>query len=113
MHVVKANNPTSQSERGQQKQSKKKKKKWTLLLLETSKTLPHTMSFPNISLADCIWKVCLTNATKRKLQEIKLKLCENLKALWKLESIKLVKNCTKETSILPAIQKSRKWYGNA
>ena len=66
-----------------------------------SQKIAHTMSFPNIYLADRIWKVCLTNATNKKLQEIKLKLYKNLK------SIKLLKNYTKETSILPAVQKSR------
>ena len=59
------------------------------------------MLLPNISLADHISKVCMTNATTKKLQESKLKLHENLK------SMKLLENYTKETSILPAIQKPR------
>ena len=57
------------------------------------------MSLPNVSLADHISKVCMTDATTKKLQENKLKLHKNLK------SMNLLENCTKETSILPAIQK--------
>ena len=57
------------------------------------------MSLPNISLADHILKVSSTNETTKKIQENKLKLHKNLK------SMKLLKNCTKETSVLPAIQK--------
>ena len=59
------------------------------------------MFLPNVPLADHISKVCLTNATTKKLQENKVKLHKNLK------SMKLLKNCTKETSVLSAIQKPR------
>ena len=63
MHVVKANNPASQSERGQQQQQKK----MNITFARNFQNISHTMSFQNISLADCIRKVCLTNATKKKL----------------------------------------------
>ena len=63
--------------------------------METPKHCPY------ISLADHISKVHLTNAKTKKLQENKVKLHKNLK------SMKLSKNCTKETPVLPAIHKPR------
>ena len=69
------------------------------------------MFLPNISIVDRILRQCLANATTKKVQENKLKLYQNLKR------IKLLKNSTKETSVLHAIQKSRfkkiPCYGNA
>ena len=53
----------------------------------------HTMSLPNISLAD--------RSDISKLEQNKLKLYKNL------TSIKFLKNCRKETSILPAIHEPR------
>ena len=48
-------------------------------------------------------KSMLANATTKKLQQNKPKLYKNLKIM------KLLKNCTKETSILPAIQGFKKF----
>ena len=91
----KANNPASQLE---SRHTKKKNGGYFLWKLQN---IAHIMSLPNVSLAHHISKVCLTNATTKKLQENKVKLHKNLK------SMKLLKNCTKETSVLPETQKPR------
>ena len=70
-------------------------KKMDITFVGNSQNIAFTTSLPNISLAARIKKTCLTNV------KTKLKLYENLK------SIKLLTNCTKETSILPVTQKSR------
>ena len=50
MYAFKANNPASQLERGQQKME--------ITFVGNSQNILHTMSLANISLADCISKVC-------------------------------------------------------
>ena len=86
-------------------------KKIDITFVWNSYNIAHTMFLPNISIVDRILRQCLANATTKKVQENKLKLYQNLK------KIELLKNSTKETSILHAIQKSRfkkfPCYGNA
>ena len=62
MHVFKANNPATQLEGGWQK--------IVINFARNSQNILHTMSLPNISLADLI--SMLTNATTKNLQENKL-----------------------------------------
>ena len=63
MHVLKANNSWEAGS-----------KKTEITFVGNSQNIVHTMFLPNICQADRTSKVCLTNATTKKLQENKLKL---------------------------------------
>lgn len=67
MHVSKGDNPVAQLESGLQKNYFC----WQCsLFFNNPPNIVHTMSLPNLSLADCISKVCLTNTSTEKLKKI-------------------------------------------
>ena len=66
MHVSKGDNPVAQLESGLQKNYFC----WQCsLFFNNPPNIVHTMSLPNLSLADCISKVCLTNTSTEKLKK--------------------------------------------
>ena len=78
MRVFKGDNPAVQLERGQQNNGDYFC--WQCpLFANNSPNIVHTMSLPNLSLADRVSKVRLTNTSTEKLKKNKLKLYKNLK----------------------------------
>lgn len=64
------------------------------------------MSLPHTSLANPISKVCLANASTKKLQEIKLKLYKNLKkneVVEELHEININVTCNSKTKVLQSL----------
>ena len=103
MYLKLTNNPTSHKESGLRNVN--------ITFARNSQNIVRTISFPNLSLAHCLWKVCLRNATNKKPGKIKLKIYKHLK------SLKMLKNCTKKHQFYLQFKnqgfKKFTWYGYA